>query len=79
MRTLIVPTISGLVLVAGCSSTDLAAFNAGLQEANGTVWPDQSWSKPLQCGSGNGYLMEYSGVSGGQGFVYFVSYAPDYT
>jgi hypothetical protein len=42
MQTLIVPAISGLVLVAGCSSTDLAAFNLGLQEANGTVWPDQS-------------------------------------
>lgn len=77
MRTLIVPEISGLVRVAGCWSTDLAAFNFGLQEAHGPVWPDQSWSRPLQCGSGNGYLMECSGVSGGQGFICFVRYAPD--
>ncbi|WP_291037990.1 hypothetical protein [Hyphomonas sp.] len=64
--------------VSGCSSSDLAAFNVGMQEANGTYWPDQSESQPLECASGNGYLMEYSGVSGGQGYVYFVSYAGDY-
>ena len=64
--------------VSGCSSSDLAAFNVGLQEANGTYWPDQSQSQALECASGNGYLIEYSGVSGGQGYLYFVSYAGDY-
>ncbi len=78
MRTCILPAVAGLVLLAGCSSTDLAALNVGLQEANGTTWPDQSQSQPLECSSGDGYLMEYSGVSGGQGYIYFVSYANDY-
>lgn len=67
--------LAGALALAGCSSADLAAFNVGLQEANGTYWPDQSQSQALECASGDGYLMEYSGVSGGEGFLYFVSYA----
>jgi len=70
--------LSGAVLAA-CSSTDLAEFNVAMDEANGAYWPDQSQSQTLACGSGNGYIMEYSGASGGQGFLYFVSYADAYT
>lgn len=53
-------------------------LNVALEEANGTYWPDQSQSQPMECGSGNGYLMEYSGVSGGQGYVYFTSHTNAY-
>lgn len=79
MRASVLAAIAGVFFLGACSSTDLAAFAVGMQEANGTYWPDQSESNTLNCGSGNGYLVEYSGVNGGQGFVYFVSYAPDYT
>lgn len=78
MRIWIAAAFTGLLAMAGCSSTDLAALNVGLQEANGTTWPDQSQSNPLECDYGGGYLMEYSGVNGGQGFIYFVSYADEY-
>jgi hypothetical protein len=64
--------------LAGCSSQDMAMLNVGLQEANGTYWPEQSQSNILECASGYGYLTEYSGVSGGQGYLYFVSSADDY-
>lgn len=79
MRLGVVAALAGSAVLAACSSTDLAMFNVAMEEANGTYWPDQSQNQPLECGSGYGYVMEYSGVSGGQGFIYFVSYADDYT
>jgi hypothetical protein len=78
MRKMGVAAALGSLVLAGCSTADMAMLNVGLQEANGTYWPDQSQSNPLECASGNGYIMEYSGVSGGQGFVYFASYAGEY-
>lgn len=70
--------VLGMISVSACTTADLAALNVGLQEANGTYWPDQSQSQPLNCGSGNGYIMEYSGVSNNSGYLYFVSYAGDF-
>ncbi len=78
MRLFVSAACFCLAAVSGCSSSDLAAFNVGLQEAAGTYWPDQSQSQTLECRSGNGYLIEYSGVMGGQGYVYFESYADNY-
>jgi hypothetical protein len=78
MRRNFIMAMAAAGFLAGCSSTDMAMLAVGLQEANGTYWPDQSQSQPLECSSGNGYIMEYSGVSGGQGYLYFVSYADDY-
>lgn len=78
MRKFIIAAWLGTFALAGCSSTDMAMLNVGLQEANGTYWPDQSQSQPLECASGRGYIMEYSGVRGGQGYVYFVSHAGEY-
>lgn len=75
MRLKVFAVYACAIAISGCSSSDLAAFAVGLQEANGTYWPDQSQSQALECASGNGYLMEYSGVSGGQGYIYFTSYA----
>ncbi len=77
MRTLLLAPLLALVPLAACSSTDLAMFNVAMAEANGTYWPDQSDSQRYDCASGNGYVMEYAGVSGGQGYVYFTSYARD--
>lgn len=79
MRIAILAACAAAATLAACSSTDMAALNVALQEANGTYWPDQSQSQPLECGSGDGYIMEYSGVSGGEGYIYFTSYAGDYT
>lgn len=75
MRTLILAPLAALSMLAGCSSTDLAMFNVAMEEANGTYWPDQSESKRYDCASGEGYIIEHAGVSGGEGYIYFVSYA----
>ena len=68
---------AAMLALAGCSSNDLAVFAVGMQEAGGTYWPDQSQSNTLECASGYGYVVEYSGVSGGQGYIYYTSYADD--
>lgn len=78
MRRAGIVILAGVLALGACSSTDWAEIGVGLQEANGTYWPDQSQSQSLACSSGYGYIMEYSGVSGGQGYLYFVSYADDY-
>jgi hypothetical protein len=78
MRLFVSAACFCLVALSGCSSSDLAAFNVGLQEAAGTYWPDQAESQALECASGDGYLIEYSGVMGGEGYVYFESYADNY-
>ncbi len=78
MRFAVLAAAASGVILSACSSTDLAQFNVALDEMNGTYWPEQSQSQPLECNYGDGYLMEYSGVSGGQGYVYFVSYAGEY-
>jgi hypothetical protein len=75
MRLSVLAAIAGAFFLGACSSTDLAAFAVGMQEANGTYWPDQSESNTLNCRSGYGYIVEYSGVSGNQGYIYFTNYA----
>jgi hypothetical protein len=42
MRASVLAAIAGAFFLGACSSTDLAAFAVGMQEANGTYWPDQS-------------------------------------
>lgn len=78
MRTAIIAAILGAgAALTGCSSTDLAAFNVAMQEANGTYWPDQSDSVSHDCASGYGFVNEFSGVSGGEGYLYFQNWAED--
>lgn len=60
--------------LSACSSTDLEAFNAGLEMYNGVTYYDTTDDpQTLNCRSGNGYLVARSGVRSNQQFVYFTS------
>lgn len=66
-----------LVSLGGCSTEDLAAFNAGLESYNGVVYHDTTDSPmTLQCASGNGHLIAHGGVRNNQQYTYVVSRAP---
>jgi len=69
--------VAGVSVLAGCSTEELVAFNAGLEMYNGVTYYDTN-DEPmtLSCRSGNGYLIAHGGVRNNQQYTYVINRAP---
>ena len=66
----VVAALMAIALTA-CTTAEWAEIGVALDEANGTYWPDQQYTDTLECASGMGSVVQYSGSQGGQGYNYY--------
>jgi hypothetical protein len=57
--------------ITACTTAEWAEIGVALDEANGIYWPDQQNTESLECPSGSGWIVQYFGSQGGQGYNYY--------